>query len=247
MDQVSVEVQRLCIRFSRGEQTKYISHLDLMRSWERVLRRAAIPLAYSQGFSPHPRISLAAPLPVGITSEAELMDVFLTRRVSLHFFLQAVKPQLPDGMDVVEVQEVSLGLPSLQSRLRAVEHLVRVQTERERDQVQEAIAALLAAETLPWQHLRDTGPRHYDLRALIDDIWLEACAAGTCTLGMRLKSGPEGTGRAEQVTAALGFSEYPVSIHRTKLHLAERTPIEAHSGKAWRNPLERRRTRPRVQ
>lgn len=244
MDQVSVEVQRLCIRFSRGEQTKYISHLDLMRSWERVLRRAAIPLAYSQGFSPHPRISLAAPLPIGITSDAELMDVFLTRRVSLQFFLQSVKAQLPDGIDVVEVLEVSLGQPSLQARLRAVEYLVKVRTDKQPQQVQDAIAALLAAETLPWQHLRDTGPRHYDLRALVDDIWLDGCEGGACTLDMRLKSGPEGTGRAEQVTAALGFSEHPISIHRTKLHLAERTPIEAHSGKARRNPLERRRTRP---
>ena len=70
-------MQRLRIRFSRGEELKFISHLDIIRLWERALRRARIGLAYSEGFSPHPRISLAAPLSLGITSDAELMDVVL--------------------------------------------------------------------------------------------------------------------------------------------------------------------------
>ena len=70
-------MHRLRLKFSRGEQLKFLSHLDLMRLWERAFRRAGMELAYSEGFSPHPRISLAAPLSVGITSIAELMDVFL--------------------------------------------------------------------------------------------------------------------------------------------------------------------------
>jgi radical SAM-linked protein len=61
-------MQRLRITFARGKELKYISHLDLMRLWQRALRRADIPLAYSQGFSPHPRLSIAAPLAIGVTS-----------------------------------------------------------------------------------------------------------------------------------------------------------------------------------
>ena len=68
-------MQRIRISFSRGEKVKYISHLDLMRLWERALRRASIPIAYSQGFSPHPKISIAAPLPIGVTSDGEFMDI----------------------------------------------------------------------------------------------------------------------------------------------------------------------------
>ena len=68
-------MQRLRIRFRRGPELKYISHLDIMRLWHRALQRAGISLAYSQGFNPHPKISLAAPLALGITSEAELMDI----------------------------------------------------------------------------------------------------------------------------------------------------------------------------
>ena len=62
-------MQRLRATFSRGERTKYITHLDLMRFWERAFRRARVPIAHSEGFRPHPRFALAAPLPVGVTSD----------------------------------------------------------------------------------------------------------------------------------------------------------------------------------
>ena len=81
---------RLRVRFGRGPEVKFISHLDVMRFWERAFRRARIPLAYSEGFSPHPRISLAAPLPVGVTSEAELMDVMVSRWISPQWFTDTV-------------------------------------------------------------------------------------------------------------------------------------------------------------
>lgn len=216
------EIQRLRIRFSRGEAVKYITHLDMMRFWERALRRAGIPLAYSPGFTPHPRISLAAPLPIGVTSEAELMDIFLTKRISPHSFIQATSRQLPPGIDILEVQEVSLELPSLQSQLRYAQYRVEVESNKSLEEVQSALRSLLQAEHLPWQHMRDTGPRHYDLRALIDDLWLMDRGDSWYTLGMRLRIDSKGTGRAEQVSKALGFSEYPKLIHRTKLILAGR-------------------------
>ena len=71
-------MQRLRVEFCRGEEIKFLSHLDLMRLWERAFRRADLSLVYSDGFSPHARISLASPLSVGVTSQAELMDVFLS-------------------------------------------------------------------------------------------------------------------------------------------------------------------------
>jgi len=94
-------MQRLRFRFGRGEELKYISHLDLMRLWSRALRRAGLPVAYSEGFSPHPKISLAAPLPIGVTSEAELMDITLWKPVSPHFAMKSLVPRLPRGIDLV--------------------------------------------------------------------------------------------------------------------------------------------------
>ena len=212
-------MQRLRIRFSRGQEVKFISHLDIMRLWQRALNRAGISLAYSEGFNPHPRMSLAAPLAVGVTSEADLMDITLTRFVSPHFFTSAVGQQLPPGIEILQAYPVAPTLPSLQSQVRYVEYKVEVETEKEQKDVESALASLLSVEHLPWQHQRNTGPRKYDLRALIDDLWLIDWRSGYCTIGMRLHCDSNGSGRPEQVAAALGFTHYPRSLHRTKLVL----------------------------
>ncbi len=212
-------MHRLRVRFKRGQEVKFISHLDLMRLWQRALHRAGIPLAYSEGFSPHPRISLAAPLPIGVTSETELMDLYTTQRVSPHFFTAAVSQQLPPGIEILQVNQIALTLPSLQSQIRYAEYKVEVETEREPKEIESALASLLSAKHLPWQHQRDTGTRSYDLRALIDDLRLIDWRHPYCTIGMRLRCGSSGSGRPEQVIAALGFANHPRSIHRTKLTL----------------------------
>jgi len=212
-------MQRLRIKYRRGEEVKYISHLDIMRLWQRALNRAGIALAYSEGFHPHPKISLAAPLAVGVTSEAELMDIALTRQVSPHFFIAAVNQQLPADFEILQVVPIAESLPSLQSRVRFAEYTVELETEKRQKEIASAIAYLLSLKHLPWQHQRDTGTRHYDLRELIDDIWLVSCQDGRCTIGMRLRCDSGGSGRPEQVAAALGFMELPKSIHRTKLIL----------------------------
>src|SRR4030042_619242 len=108
-------MQRLRIRFYRGEEVKFISHLDLMRLWQRALNRAGAPLAYSEGFNPHPRMSLAAPLALGVTSETELMDIILAKWMSPHSFTAAVSRQLPPGIEILQVYQIPLTMPSLQS------------------------------------------------------------------------------------------------------------------------------------
>jgi len=212
-------MQRLRVRFSRGQEVKFISHLDIMRLWQRALQRAGIPLAYSEGFNPHPRISLAAPLAVGITSETELMDIFCTKVVSPHWFIAAVSQQMPPGIEILQAHQVALTMPSLQSRLGYTEYKVEVETGKGQKEIESILTDLLAVDHLPWQHQRDTGTRSYDLRVLIDDLWLIDWRNGYGTIGMRLRCDSSGSGRPEQVAAALGFSHQPLSIHRTKLIL----------------------------
>jgi len=212
-------MQRLRIRFCRGQEIKFISHLDIMRLWQRVFYRAGIPLTYSEGFSPHPQISLAAPLAVGVTSEAELMDILCTKLVSPHWFTSAVNQQLPPGIEILQVYQIALSQPSLQSQLRYAEYKVEVETEKGQKDIESAVTSLLSIKHLPWQHQRDTGTRSYDLRVLIDDLWLIDWHHPYCTIGMRLRCDNSGSGRPEQVTAALGFTHHPQSIHRTKLIL----------------------------
>lgn len=210
-------MQRLRVKFNRGEPAQFVSHLDMMRLWQRAFHRAGLPLAYSEGFKPHPRISLAAPLVVGMTAEAELMDVFLAREVSPHRFIDSVNRVLPEGVQVIQVLPVPLEQPSLPALLSFAEYRVIVPADRTEAEIQAGINRLLALERLPWQHQRDTGPHSYDLRALVADVWIEDLSGGCCTLGMKLRCDTGGSGRPEQVTLAIGFPEHPRSIIRTRL------------------------------
>jgi radical SAM-linked protein len=147
------------------------------------------------------------------------MDVFCIKWVSPHSFTTAVGRQLPPSIQILKVYPIALTLPSLQSQVQYAEYRVEVETEEGRQDIAAALTGLISAEHLPWQHQRDTGPRSYDLRALIDDLWIIAWHNGHCTIGMRLRCSSSGSGRPEQVTAALGFSHHPLSIHRTRLIL----------------------------
>ncbi len=212
-------MQRLRLKFSRGEELKFLSHLDLMRLWERALRRAGIPLAYSEGFTPHPQIALAAPLLVGVTSEAELMDVSLSRWISPQSFAAKIEKQLPRGITLIEVWPVGQNVPSLQSQVKFVDYKVEVVTEKVPGDVEAELASFLSKKELPWHHHRDTGDRYYDLRALVESLSLIDCRNDVCVLDMRLRCDEKGAGRPEQVTKALGFIKRPKSIHRTNIVL----------------------------
>jgi radical SAM-linked protein len=213
-------MQRLRIKFSRGEELKFISHLDLMRCWERALRRAEIPLTYSEGFSPHPHISLAAPLALGVTSEAELMDISVSRWVSPHWFTSGVSQQLPVGLGILSVFPIAITLPSLQSAVRLAEYRVTVLSKINRKEIEAAIDKMLNLTELPWHHQRDTGEKKYDLRALVEDIWVTEWDESKGIMGMSLRCDSLGSGRPEQVALALGLREHPIAIHRTKLVLS---------------------------
>jgi radical SAM-linked protein len=119
-------MQRLRIRFKRGPELKFISHLDIMRLWIRALRRAQIPLTYSEGFNPRPRISIAAPLSVGVTGENEFMDILVDRPVSPHWLMNTVNRQLPPGIEILEVYPIAIPVPSLQSQVKSALYSVEV-------------------------------------------------------------------------------------------------------------------------
>ena len=212
-------MQRLRVRFTREDEIKFISHLDIMRLWERALRRAGIRIVYSEGFSPHPRLSLAAPLAVGVTGRSELLDVYTTDTVSPHWFTDAVNKQLPVGISILGVQQISVTVPSLQSQVRQADYRIEVERADGPEDIEYAIVSLLTLEKLPWYHERDTGKREYDLRELVDNIKMESSDDERCMLAMVLRCGSNGSGRPEQVTLALGFKRYPLSISRTKLIL----------------------------
>ncbi|MCY3569460.1 MAG: TIGR03936 family radical SAM-associated protein [Chloroflexi bacterium] len=218
--------QRLQIRFGAAGPLKYVSHLDLMRVWERVCKRAGLPLATSHGFSPRPKIALAAPLAVGVTSEAELLDVLLTERVDLTSTLRQLSGELTPGLSIHEIHEAPLKQPSLQSMLKAAGYVVDVPDPRTMDEWQIAIDALLARDEIPWSQQRGKETKSYDLRKLVFDLDVDGAQDGLATLTMRLRNDEQGAGRPEQVVLALGATGEPTRIHRTAIELTSE-PVPA--------------------
>lgn len=228
-----MKAQRLRVTFARGEPLRFISHLDLMRFWERALRRAGLVVAYSEGFSPHPQIALGAPLPVGTTGAAELMDVFLAEPVEPAEFLRRILPQLPPGVTAAGAREVPLTLPSLQSQLRAADYRVTLPEGTGPAAAEEAVAALLTRDSVPWEHRREKEVKRYDLRPLV--VWLRVDATtAPPVLVMRLRADPGATGRPDQVAAALGYAG-PLRVHRAALILEGDGVASANAERAARN------------
>ena len=199
----------------------YTSHLDLARAWERALRRARLPLAYSGGFNPRPKLQLAAALPLGHTGGAELLDVWLEEPLPVKDFARALAPVLPDGLLVSQVRQVILKEPSLPAQIVAAEYRVTVEWSEQAEAVQARIEQVMAATEL----MHERRGRQYDLRPLIERLWLERCpepvegraGGGEVVLGMQLAARAGATARPEAVLDVLGMGEAFARYHRRRL------------------------------
>lgn len=106
---------RVRITFSKTDAMKYVGHLDLHRTWERTFRRSGLPLAYSQGFHPQPRLNLACALPLGFTSQCEILDAWLEQDIPLDEIRQVVSGALPPGLEIHTLGDIDANSPALQT------------------------------------------------------------------------------------------------------------------------------------
>ena len=175
-------------------------------------------LAYSEGFNPHPRLSLAAlRWRWGLPVKRSLMDVYTVKPMSNHSFTSMVSPQLPSGLEITQVYPMPLEGPTLQAQIRFAEYEVSV-IAPVAETLKRAVDNFMAQESIPWQHQRDTGIKSYDLRKLINSLWVVSCMDGVAVMGMKLRCSSDGAGRPEQVVKALGLDS-PLAISRTRLVL----------------------------
>jgi len=220
---MSAKAQRLRITYARGQPVRYVSHLDMMRFWERALRRARLPLAYSEGFSPHAQIAMAAPLSVGQTSRADLLDIYLATSLPPDEVQQRLQAQMPAGIELSSVVPVEVAGPSLQSLLRAADYALCLRMETDICAVRRRIDSFLAADTFPWELQREREVRKYDLRPLVLSLELHA-EVDEARITMRLRADTAGTGRPDQLAAALGLTEAVAAIERVALIMSEPIP-----------------------
>lgn len=157
-------VQRLRIRYAKRGRLRFTSHRDFGRAFERAVRRAGTPIGFSSGFSPHPKISYANASPTGAATEAEYLEIGLTKVCDPEEVKAALDEALPAGIDIVDV--VVAGQGSLADRLEASEWEITL-TGVDRDSVEQAVAAFLAAETVEVERMTKKGLRTFDCRAAV--------------------------------------------------------------------------------
>src|SRR5512139_1061454 len=161
--------QRLRIVFTRDERLKYIGHLDMARTWQRIARRANLPLAYSEGFNPQPRMSFAAALPVGCASDHEELDMVLSPPCVMDEVKARLDRAVPPGMKVISIAEMALSAPALQMQLAATEFEITVEDEETIGSLSERVAQFNAAADV----LRDRRGKVYNLRPLVQALAIE--------------------------------------------------------------------------
>jgi radical SAM-linked protein len=169
-------VQRLRIRYAKLGPLRFSSHRDFQRALERALRRARVPMAFSAGFSPHPKVSYANAAPTGAASEAEYVEIAVVRRCDPAAVRAELDAALPPGLDVVDVVEART--PDLVGQLEASRWRIEVPGVSA-EELAGAWAATWAADVLPVQRLMKQGPRTLDLRpALVAGAVADAGALG---------------------------------------------------------------------
>jgi radical SAM-linked protein len=214
--------QRLRITFAIEGGLRYLSHLETMKLWERAMRRAGWRLSYSQGFNPHPKISFAAALPVGVAGEAELMDVQLEEPRSSGAGTAELREFLPDGCRVLEVREVRADAPVIQKLLRAAEYRALCPGDIAGEDVRRGVERVLAAESLPRERKKERSTVAYDLRPMIYRLRAEALDGAGPALLMGLRTDTQGAGRPDEVLKELGIDPADCQITRLRLVLEER-------------------------
>ena len=169
-------VQRLRVHYAKRGRLRFSSHRDFQRAFERALRRSAVPMAYSAGFSPHPKVSYAGAAPTGVASEAEYLEIGLAERCDPERLRAALDASLPDDLDVLELVEVAPPPPnvkaeSLSDRLEASVWEVRL-AGTEPATAAAAVAAFLAVDRVEVTRMTKNGLRTFDARAAV--VTLEA-------------------------------------------------------------------------
>lgn len=204
---------RARITFTKQGALRYTGHLDLHRLWERAMRRADLPLSYSQGFHPQPKISIASALPLGFSSLGEVLDVRFNEELATEEIIARLAGSLPKDIQITQVESVDERAPALQTQVLSAEYQVHLTEPVTGSLLKRAIEEIKSATTLP----RERRGKFYDLRPLIELLDMETDANGKHCIFMTLTAREGATGRPEEVLNTLGIEPEYTRVERTRL------------------------------
>jgi radical SAM-linked protein len=216
-------MQEIICRFSKGEDVKWVSHLETMRVLERALRRAQIAVAYTEGFNPRPRLALGPALSAGMTSEAELVALFLALKMDPDDLKSRLNKQLPPALQIEAAWAVpAYGKKQTLGDIDTADYIANVHGPADADELQRRAVGLLSCVEIPFTRHREKKIQELDLRPLI--LKLSASEIDSVTaISMSVRTGSGGGVRPQEVLAQLGItgSEWEVSFHRVALYAGQ--------------------------
>lgn len=197
---------RMLAVFEKGERIRHIGHLDIQRSVQRGLRRSGLPVAYSNGFSPHILVTFASALSTGACGKREIMDVTMAEDVGEQEFLERMNRAMPPEMQLSEARAVDQKHPSLPPLLRAARYDLLIRDPETAERVIRAIPAMMARETIPAMRKTKSALKECDIKPLIFSLdgadghllalltltERESCKPGMLTEALGREAGIEG-------------------------------------------------------
>ena len=210
---------RFRMHFQKTGDMRYIGHLDLHRTIERMLRRANLPLDYSRGYNPRVKLNLSTALPLGCTSTCELADFWLLEALEEEQVLQSLRAVIPGGLSIEGIEKIDLRQPSLQSQISSASYRISLPEGLDVPKLRGSVGDLLASN----ETIRIRRGKRYDLRPLIHSLELLPDEGTTPVLELVLSAGEGKTGRPEEVLLELGLDPAITQIERTALHLMQPT------------------------
>ena len=180
---------RVRITFAKLESMQYTGHLDLHRAWERTIRRAGLPLSYSHGYNPRPKINLASALPLGFTSDYELVDIWFESKKPVADIIKVIDRSTPPGIKIIKAEEIDLSSPQLQKLVISSKYTITLRESI--PDLPTRLQVLLGADSIP----RNRRGKDYDLRTLIEDAHLlNPDSAGYQRISLTLTTQDNATG-----------------------------------------------------
>lgn len=216
---------RIRARFCKMDLMKFISHLDLMRMMERTLRRSNVPLGFSQGFNPHPKISFATALAIGVSSEGEYIDIDVTEHLDLESFKSNMNKQLPSGIHILQCKYISLSTKPLMAVVDFSSYIIKCYLEREID---EDIIKRSIDDFLNQQHIfiskttikrKNEIKKEIDIKPLIRSMEISDISDMELILKVNVATGSKGNLKPEIVVNELIDSmNLPINRDNIRIH-----------------------------
>ena len=210
----AMPLDKVRIRFRKAGDLRLVSHLDLMRALERMLRRASIPFRMTEGFHPSPRLVLAQSLPLGLVGHAEVLELELTQEIDPEEVLGRLRAQAPPGIEFLSARRIPL-----KTTARPRRAVYRIPLEAPPTDLVDRIATFLAGHE-SWAERERPKPRAINIRPYVDSLTVEN---GALIVSAWLTL--EGSARADEIAAAVGVTDPPL-IERVFLELLDEVPSE---------------------